>query len=113
MARYRGQKALYEVIGQARLRPVEAESAEPLRPSQPADLTVASPPVAVDPAPEPSTTPGPTVRWQRPRPIQFNAGRIELTIPYPIAVAIVLALVVMLLVAYRWGQGNPPGAGTP
>jgi len=106
MARYRGQKALYEVIDKTRLKPSEPGSVGPLRASSDSnpgsDATLQK---AEEPVPE-STVPSPAVRWQRPRPVQFNAGRLELTIPYPIAVAIVLALVLVVLAAYRWGQSN-------
>jgi hypothetical protein len=46
----------------------------------------------------------------RPKAVQWNAGRIEVSVPYHIGVAVMLALVVVVLVAFRIGQGYP---GTP
>jgi hypothetical protein len=101
MARYRGQKALYEVMHKTRNKPSDLVEPVQVQPSdiQPkADLQVAE-----DPAQE-QTVPSPVVRWRRPRWIQFNAGRVELTIPYPIAIAFVLALILIVVAAYRLGQ---------
>ena len=105
MARYHGQKALYEVMKKTGLRP--AAPVGPVRPAVPSDPQAQpTEPVVEDPAPE-QTPPGPVVRWRQPRWIQFNAGKVELTIPHPIAVAVVLALLLVVLAAYRWGQSHP------
>jgi len=104
MAWHRGQKALYEVMHKSGLKP--AGSAGPLRPMLQQD---ADRPPEDDQDPGTNQTPSPAVRWRRPRLIQFNAGRIELTIPYPIAVAVVLALILIVVAAYRWGQSGVHG----
>jgi hypothetical protein len=36
--------------------------------------------------------------------VQFNAGRIEISVPYQLAVALLLGLIVLVLVAFRLGQ---------
>ena len=121
MARYHGQKALYEVMHKTGLKPAgpvgpvrpavasdpQQEPAGPVGPVRP--VVVSDPqqepagPVVDDPALD-QLPPSPGVRWHQPRWIQFNAGRVELTIPYPIAVAVVLALILIIVAAYRWGQ---------
>ena len=99
MARYRGQKALYEVMHKSRVKPGLIEPVQ----GPPSDVQPqANLPVTDDPAPE--QTPHTAVRWRQPRWIQFNAGRVELTVPYPIAIAIVLALILIVVAAYRLGQ---------
>jgi hypothetical protein len=43
----------------------------------------------------------------KPRFVQFNAGRIELSLPYQLVIAILLAGIVLLLVVFRLGQYVP------
>lgn len=98
MSRHRGQKALYEVIGKTRSR--RTAKAEPLRTdtegtSKPASLVVGQPLEA---------------RWLRPRPVQFYAGRIELTLSYPVLALCLLTLLAGFLAVYRLGLWR--GAGT-
>jgi len=42
--------------------------------------------------------------WNRPRIVQINGGRIEFSLQYQIAIAIVLGLILLVLLAYRFGQ---------
>ncbi len=63
--------------------------------------------------------------WLRPKPVQLNAGRIEISVPYHIGVSIALAVVLTILVAYKLGQrhaavpespavtANPPARSLP
>ncbi|MFQ6035354.1 MAG: hypothetical protein ACE5NM_05835 [Sedimentisphaerales bacterium] len=51
--------------------------------------------------------------WRRPKLIQFNAGRIEISIPYQLAIAILLGLILLILVAFRLGQINQKAANSP
>ncbi|MBA7706402.1 hypothetical protein ES703_115255 [subsurface metagenome] len=45
-----------------------------------------------------------TARWMRkPRIVQFNLGRIEFSMPYPLAFALVLGLILLVLAALRLG----------
>ena len=50
---------------------------------------------------------GRTVQWQ-PKVVQFNNGRIELTLPYGICVGIGLVGLVVVLLAFRLGQAHAP-----
>ncbi len=95
MARVRGRKALYEVIGKTSSKPRHDKSLQNLHPPGPdADTPPAAPPL-----PEKPTT------WpKKPRIIQFNAGRIEASLPYPLAVAIIMAITLSLLLVFRLGQ---------
>jgi hypothetical protein len=50
------------------------------------------------------------VRWVRkPSVVQFNAGRIEFSMPYQLGIAVLLAAVLVIVVAFRLGErvGNP------
>jgi hypothetical protein len=107
MARGRGKMALYEVIGKSKtlkeLRPPQPQAPE----SKPVEKPEAVAPEAKNP-----------VRWPtKPRAVQFNAGRIEMSVPYPLAVVVMLGVVAVVLVAFRVGQGTPirvaDDAGTP
>jgi hypothetical protein len=92
--------ALYEVIGKSRKLsqvppPPQVEKPEVMAPQVP---------VAAG-QPEPKAA----VRWHaKPRVVQFNAGRIEMSVPYPVALVCVLGVVAMVLVAFRLGQ-KPAG----
>jgi hypothetical protein len=46
----------------------------------------------------------------RPKPVQWNAGRIEVSVPYHVGVVVVLAAFLVVLIAFRLGQGY---AGKP
>ncbi|MDH7598757.1 MAG: hypothetical protein QHH07_03835 [Sedimentisphaerales bacterium] len=102
MARYRGQKALYEVISTTKTRPVVPNQVHRPEPQQ--EVPVQEPVQTQEQVPPPSGLPTSAVRWHRFRFIQFNQGKVELTIPYPIAIAIVLAFVLIVLAAFRLGQ---------
>ena len=55
--------------------------------------------------------------WRKPRVVQLNAGRIEFSMPYQIAVVLVLGFIFVILAAYRLGQSSYPaeqqGTGQP
>jgi hypothetical protein len=42
----------------------------------------------------------------KPRMFQINAGRIEISIPYQLAVAVLLGIILLILIAFRLGQRN-------
>lgn len=97
MARRRRKKALYEVMSKTRLKPPSTKKVEPLRPKEPAkvELSTAKPDMAM---------PERAIRWGRkPKAVQLNAGRIEISLPYQLAVAVLLGLVLLLLIAFRIG----------
>lgn len=53
--------------------------------------------------------PSPVQTW-RPRPVQFNEGRIEVSVPYYVGGIAGIVVLLVVLVAYRLGQAQP---GTP
>jgi hypothetical protein len=99
MARNRGKKALYEVMSKARQKPGNDRSLERMPPKSAGEDGPGVKPKSVGAA-----TKG-KVQWsRRPRPLQYNAGRIEFSIPYQVAIALVLALILVILASYRLGQ---------
>jgi len=100
MARFRRKKALYEVIGKTELKSSYGKTLEQLH-QEKYDKNQAN---AADAARRmPKTVTG----WpKKPRMIQFNAGRIEISIPYQFAVALILGIVLLLLVVFRLGQNT-------
>lgn len=132
MRRYSGQKALYEAMSRSRsksepkakskgpsllerLRPQleklrRPKAAKPVVPVE-AKESVAerpAPPILKPPKPmglaEPPAAPGPARTWLKPKAIQFNAGRIEVSLPYQIGIAIGLFVILILLAVFRLGQ---------
>ena len=104
MVRKHRKMSFYEVIGKTRLK---SSYGKTLQQSQPGK-TAKDEPIATD-----STThiAGRATRLPtRPRVVQFNAGRIEISIPYQLAVALLLGLVLLVLVAFRLGQINQRAA---
>ena len=93
MTRNRRKKALYEVIGKSE----QKQALENLHPA-----------AQNEERPNDETYPQVSQRfsqWPRgPKSIQFNAGRVELSVRYEIAIAVVLGLVLLVLVAVRLGH---------
>ena len=99
MARNRGKKALYEVMSKARQKPGYGRSLEPMPPKSSGEDR---PEIEQKSAAE--TSQG-MVQWSRkPRLVQYNAGRIEFSMPYQVVIALLLALVLVILTSYRLGQ---------
>jgi len=132
MRRYAGQKALYEAMSRsrskgkrpsmlARLRP----QLEKLRPQleklrqlgasrvkksapsgsaakeKPAPMTLKPPKPVEIPRAEPQA---PAQRWLRPKAVQVNDGRIEVSVRYQIGIIIGLGLVLILLMGFWIGR---------
>jgi len=55
--------------------------------------------------------PTPVQTWLRPRPVQLNEGRIEVSVPYYIGAIAGIVFLMVVLVAYRLGQARPAGPG--
>ena len=133
MKRYTGQKALYEAINRSRgkvkrpnilerLRPASPEPEGPAREAPPAKtepiVQAAPPPIEkpevpterpITPKPRPvekmgRSTPGPAQTWLRPKPVQLNEGRLDVSVPYYVGIIAALAVVLALLVAFKLGQ---------
>ena len=97
MARRRRKKALYEVMSKARLKPPFDKKLEPLHPKEPAKAEPST-------AKPDMTMPEKPVRWWRkPKAVQLNAGRVEISLPYQLAIAVLLGLVLLMLIAFRVG----------
>jgi len=104
MARYRGKKALYEVMSKARFKPEYGRTLEQIHhkgsdknePTTDRKSAVEMPKAAAQ-------------WWRKPRIIQFNAGRIEFSMPYQLAIALLLILILLVLATFRLGQFSHPG----
>jgi hypothetical protein len=110
MARYRGQKALYEVIGGRARNKSARPVAEPLRPESPkvAKPVIKKVPVVVQTQPKERVVipEKEAISW-KPKPVQCHDGRIEITLSTRAAVMVFLVLMVGLLVCFRMGQWYP------
>jgi len=117
MARYkRGRMSLYEVMSRARLKPGFGRTLEKIReqrgvesppPYEETPPVVENAPLENAPVEEnvPESIPSTTVQWWRkPKLVQLNAGRLEFSIPYQLAIAIILGFILVTLVAFRLGQ---------
>lgn len=104
MARNRKKKALYEVISKTRLKSSYGKALEQLRSGKAAE----DEPIAARAGMKIAER---VAGWpKRPKMAQFNAGRIELSMPYQLAIALLLGLVLLILVAFRLGQINQKAA---
>ncbi len=102
MTRNRSKKALYEVMSKARVKPEHGKIVEHLRPTTDEDAPAIKQKSAAG-------VPESTAKWWRkPRIVQLNAGRIEFSMPYQIAVVLVLGFIFVILAAYRLGQSSYP-----
>ncbi len=92
----REKKALYEVLSKANWpKPRYDKALEPLHQEVPGE----------DKPSEPKLPAIGRVRWlNRPRVVQFNTGRVEVSVPYQLAIALLLGFVLLVLVAFRLGQ---------
>jgi len=140
----RGRMALYEAMSKAKEKPGYGRTLENIRTGKGGEVEPSAKKeevVIAETTVEPDTavvsdetiaveeyggveTSGLSVRWRRkPRVVQYNAGRIEFSVPYQIGIAAVLGLVVVMLLAFRVGQRSavvdkavssvpPVGSGT-
>ena len=94
MARTRRKRALYEVIGKTKLRPGHGRAVEKLHPEKSEEG---------EPSAEKSAASMPdwVSQW---RIVQFNAGRIEVSMPYQLAIALLLGVILLVLIAFRVGE---------
>lgn len=107
MARFRrGKKSLYEVMSKARLKPSYRKTLEPLRPAEP----IEDEPTLEKPGP--ALPAGAAKWWTKSKYVQINAGRIEISVPYQLAIAILLGLIVLMLLAFRLGQFSRQAANS-
>ncbi|MGA1979505.1 MAG: hypothetical protein ABSG99_02920 [Sedimentisphaerales bacterium] len=99
MARNREKKALYEVMSKTWSKPRQDKTLEQLHPEKSdKDKQI------VTKFPTPASG---RAKWlNRPRIAQINAGRIEISIPYQLAIALLLGLILLVLVSFRLGQSG-------
>lgn len=98
MARNRGKKSLYEVMGKNWPKSKYDKSLRKLHP----DKVVEEEPKAVKSTVAP---PSRAAHWPRkPKMVQFNAGRIEISLPYTTAIAVILGVVLVVLVVVRFDE---------
>lgn len=106
MVRNRGKKALYEVMGKALSKP---------RPGQAEGQQAGEGPVGVDE--QGPKIPAGIAKWpKKPKLLQLNLDRIEISISYQVAVAVVLGFILLILVFFRLGQlsqSDEPEASVP
>ena len=119
--------ALYEAMSKAQLKPGYGRTLEKIRSDRSGDhepIVEAQEAAVTQETPAPVETeaaavaeesgveerierPQVSVRWRRrPRVVQINGGRIELSVPYQLGIAILLGLIVVVLVAYRAGRSS-------
>ena len=98
MARNRRKMSPYEVIGQSRSKSSFGKTLKKLPPEK-SD--------SGEPATAESAMPasGRATHWPgKPKLLQFNAGRIEISLPYPLAIAVFLGFILLFLVALWLGE---------
>ena len=106
MARNRGKKSLYEVMGKNWPKPKYDKSLRNLHPDK---VEEEEPKVVKSSLPPP----GRAAHWPRkPKIVQFNAGRIEISLPYTIAITLVLGIVLVVLVIFRLDEIRSLGRNT-
>jgi hypothetical protein len=103
MTRNRSKKALYEVMSKARVKPEQGKIVEHLRPEKPDEEAA-----AVGQKVSADVSKAAAKWWRKPRVVQLNAGRIEFSMPYQIAVVLFLGFIFVILAAYRFGQSSYP-----
>jgi hypothetical protein len=110
MTRNRGKKALYEVMSKARVKPERSKIVENLQPPKPIDYAPAVSRKSTERLTAESAGAAKSVAkwWRKPRIVQLNAGRIEFSMPYQIAVVLLLVFIFLILATYRLGQSSNP-----
>ena len=132
MRRHSGQKPLYEAMSRSRSKPKRLSMLARLRPqleklrphleklrkvgAARVERSVAGPePAAGKPAPvvlkpprpvdvSEANTQGPAQTWLRPKAVQFNDGRIEVSLPYQIGIIIGLGFVLLVMIGFWFGH---------
>jgi hypothetical protein len=103
MVRNRGKKALYEVMSKARAKSEPRKTKEHIQPAKP---DIETP--AIQQKGDTGVLKSTAKWWRKPRIVQLNAGRIEFSMPYQIAVVLFLGFIFVVIAAYRLGQASYP-----
>jgi len=102
----RKKKALYEVIGKAGTKSGYGKTLEQLHPEKTGEAEPAATGVSAPRF-------GKVSIWaKKPRVMQFNAGRLEISMPYQLAVALLLGLILLIFVAFWLGRHAKSKQGT-
>jgi len=105
MAHNREKMALYEVMSKATWPKPHADKVLEQPPPQPEGISKDEHPIA-------KLAASGRVRWlNKPRIVQYNAGRVEISVPYQFAIALLLGLVLLVLVVFRLGQISQKAVG--
>jgi hypothetical protein len=105
--------SLWEVMSKNKLKESQAKVRAQFLSKQNKDEPEQQKP-AVQAAPPPQEKPQPQPQWSsKPAMFQANEGRIELSLPYAVAVLFSLSVIVAVLVAFRIGQEFAGPGGTP
>jgi hypothetical protein len=92
--------SLYEVMGQSKSKSIYGKTLKKIAPAKPDKEEPTA--VAVKTVVPVS---GKATHWPRkPKLLQFNAGRIEISLPYPLAIAVFLGFILLFLVALWLGE---------
>jgi hypothetical protein len=98
MARNRRKMSLYEVMGKGGIK---SSYGKTLKKQPPEEPDIEEPTTAQTAIPDS----GRAAHWPRkPKIVQFNAGRVEISMPYPLAIAVLLGIVLLFLVALWLGE---------
>lgn len=98
MAHDRKKISMYEVMSKGQLKASYGKTLKKQRPKKADsdDKTSAETPLAAA---------GRATYWPRkPKLVQFNAGRVEVSLPYPIAIAVLLGIILLFVVALWLGE---------
>jgi hypothetical protein len=71
------------------------------------EMPPAAKPRPVEKTDRPAPPPGQVQTWWRLRPVQLNAGRVEVSVPYHIGIVVALVVTLVVLAAFRIGQKYP------
>lgn len=104
MARYRGRKPLYEVIRERRRAEEQARRSQSPPSDEAASPEQKEPSAASESLEESGGTRQGYVWPKRPRAVRFDGERLEVSVPYQVAVAVVLGVVAAVLLSFRLGQ---------
>lgn len=99
MARKHKKMALYEVFSKSGSKSRQSKGLERLHPADSSKVTIEKQDSEIS-----RTTSAVGPLKIKPRIWQLNQGRIEISIPYQLAIALLLGLILLIVVAFRLGQ---------
>lgn len=103
MARIRRKKSLYEVISKGQVKPDLDQSQQQQQPQADTDKRADSLIAAEKDGRTGVESPMP---WpKKPAAVRLNGDRIEISVPYQLAVAFLLGLILLVLAVFRLGLG--------